>query len=117
MEKSIFQSANFIDLMKNKEFIEEISNKKTREEIKDTFSKKGVKMEDADLDQFAKDLETVYINNVSGGKSFGEAAGNYIEKHPWLTFFMAVSVVHAPAAIIKACNPPTINIHQDPLIP
>lgn len=100
------------ELMKNKKFIEEIASKKTREEIKDTFAEKGVKMTDENLDKFADCLEKISIGNVSGGKKFSEAVGDFIDNHPWLTFFTAdaaLTAIPQTVADIRGVSPTTIN--------
>ena len=59
-------------------------------------------MEDKDLEKFADMLEKIYIGNVSGGKKFSEAVGDFIDKHPWLTFFTATSALVAVPQTIAA---------------
>ena len=102
MENITFESKEFTDLMKNKEFIEEINSKKTREEIKDTFSKNGIEMTDENLDKFADCLEKISIGNVSGGKKFSEAVGDFIDNHPWLTFFTVGAAITAVPQTVAA---------------
>ncbi len=112
MNESIFESKEFLELMKKEEFIKEISSKKTREEIKDAFAKNGVKMTDESLDKFADYLEKISIGNVSGGKKFSEAVGDFIDNHPWLTYFAvgsAILAVPRTIAAIRGVSPITIN--------
>ena len=113
MNKSIFESKEFLELMKKEEFIKEISNKKTKEEIKDAFFKNGVKMTDEDLKKFAEYLEKIYVENVSGGKKLSESVGDFIDKHPWLTFFTVSTFLCAiPNTIYAIRGKSTINTND-----
>lgn len=35
-------------------------------------------------------------------RTFGEAVGQFVTDHPWMTFFTVASLIEAPATIIKA---------------
>lgn len=114
MNESIFESKEFLELMKKEEFIKEISSKKTREEIKDAFAKNGVKMTDENLDKFADYLEKISVGNVSGGKKFSEAVGDFIDNHPWLTFWTttaAIVAVPQTIAAIRGVSPVAVHNH------
>lgn len=117
MEKFSFETKEFLDLVNDPKFREEFAKQGTKEDIKNLFAQNGVTMSDEDLETFAKmitvaknmELSEELLGAVSGGvkdddeeesKTFGQYAGEFIKKHPYITFFAF------NAAVARICDIP-----------
>jgi len=117
MAKLSFETPEFLKLVNDPSFVKKFENQKTAEDLKNLFKENGISMTDEELSEFAKSIKLAnstdtlnedLLENVSGGKKFSEAVGDFIDKHPWLTFFAVTGAVsslcYMPIGIIQAAK-------------
>lgn len=117
MAKFSFETKEFLDLVNAPEFREEFAKQETKEDLKNLFAKNGVTMSDEDLVTFSKmvmlaqtqQVSEEFLGAVSGGvgseekpvkgKKFSQYLGEWINEHPYLTFFAVTGAVAAISSI------------------
>ena len=108
MSKLSFETPEFLKAVNDPGFREEVSKVTSVEDLKKLFEKNGVKMTDEQFKEFAKSVyfannegivDDSFLENVAGGKSFGQSVGKFITKHPYLTFFATTSIVSSICAV------------------
>ena len=110
-----FETPEFLKLVNDPNFVKKFESQKTAEDLKNLFKENGINMTDEELSEFAKSIKLAnstgvlnedFLENASGGKKFSEAVGDFIDKHPWLTFFTATTAITSlcamPVGIVKA---------------
>ncbi len=107
MAKLSFETPEFLKLVNDEKFREEMKKQESLESIRNLFSENGINMTDEEFKEFVEsvkfasgeEVKSKFLDKISGGRTISESVENFIQEHPFLTFFIAIKTISVPVKI------------------